>query len=153
MEKTNVIRLLEQRGVMFDTHTFSDEITNGEEVAIAIGLDPDKVFKTLVTVAANGEYFVFVIPVKTTLNLKKAALAANVKSIEMIKQKDLLPLTGYVHGGCSPMCMKKPFQTFIEETSQLFDSIAFSAGRRGLQVDMSPLKLAEFVDASFADLI
>lgn len=94
----------------------------------------------------------FVIPVSTTLDLKKAAKAAGVKSVEMLPQAELLPLTGYVHGGCSPIGMKKQFRTFVDETAALWDSIVFSAGRRGYQVDMDPNKLAELVSADFGDL-
>ena len=109
-------------------------------------------FKTLVAVSNTAEKLVFVIPVSTTLDLKKAAKAAGVKSVEMLPQAELLPLTGYVHGGCSPIGMKKQFRTFVDETAALWDSIVFSAGRRGCQVDMDPNKLAELVSASFLDL-
>lgn len=130
MEKTNVMRLLDIAKIKYDIHLYQD-LTDGMEVAKFLNIDPEMVFKTLVTVSNTNEHFVFVIPVKDTLDLKKAAKAVNVKSIEMIKQKELLPLTGYIHGGCSPIGMKKPFKTVINETALLFDSICFSAGKIG----------------------
>ena len=105
------------------------------------------------TVGNDGGHYVFVIPVCATLDLKKAAKAAGVKSIQMIKQKELLPLTGYIHGGCSPVGMKKPFPTFIEESATLFDTICCSAGKVGYQVEVNAEALAAFVNARFSDLI
>ncbi len=151
-EKTNVMRMLDKAGVPYTPHTYDPAVDKGEEVAALIGAEGDRVFKTLVTVCPRGGNFVFVIPVTATLDLKKAALAAGVKSVEMLRQKELLPLTGYVHGGCSPVGMKKPFPTFIDETAVLFDAIAVSAGRRGYQVELSPQALASFVGASFVPL-
>ena len=121
-------------------------------VAKALNEDPNEVFKTLVTVAPSKIHYVFVIPVNCSLNLKKAAKSVGEKSIEMIKQKELLPLTGYIHGGCSPIGMKKPFTTVINETAQLFDDICVSAGRVGKQIKINPLILAEYVSAKFCDL-
>lgn len=153
MEKTNVMRLLAQQGIAFVPHDYDNSITDGETIAQLLGEDPMQVFKTLVTVGNDGGHYVFVIPVCATLDLKKAAKAAGVKSIQMIKQKELLPLTGYVHGGCSPVGMKKPFPTFIEESATLFDTICCSAGKVGYQVEVNAEALAAFVNARFSDLI
>lgn len=152
MEKTNVMRLLDQAKIAYTPHEYDNTVTNGEEVARLLGEDPDSCFKTLVTVSEKREHFVFVVPVSATLSLKKAAKAVGAKSIEMIKQKELLPLTGYVHGGCSPVGMKKPFPTVVDETAQLFDAVCVSAGKVGFQVELSPTALAAYVGASFADI-
>lgn len=152
MEKTNVMRLLDSAKIKYEIHEYGD-ITDGEEVAKFLALDPEMVFKTLVTVSNTNEHFVFVIPVNHTLDLKKAAKAVNVKAIEMIKQKELLPLTGYIHGGCSPIGMKKPFKTVINETALLFDTICFSAGKIGHQVELSPLDIKDYLDCNFLDII
>lgn len=152
MEKTNVMRILDQAGIRYEPHFYDGGITNGEEIARILGEDPDMCFKTLVTVSDRGEYYVFMIPVRESLDLKKAAKSAGVKKIEMIKQKELLPLTGYIHGGCSPIGMKKPFPTFIDETAQLFDGIFFSAGKVGCQVEAAAEELKNFIRASYADL-
>lgn len=152
MEKTNVMRLLDVKKTEYKIHSYSPELTDGQAVAKAVGLDEERVFKTLVTTDGKKNYFVFVLPVSCTLNLKKAAKAAGVKSIEMIKQKELLPLTGYIHGGCSPVGMKKAFPTFIDETAQLFDEIACSAGKVGFQVELSPEALLQIVNGVYADL-
>ena len=122
------------------------------EVAHLLNETPDRVFKTLVTVSASRHYYVFVVPVNATLHLKKAASAVGEKSIAMLPQKELLPLTGYIHGGCSPVGMKKLFPTFIHETAQLFDTIFVSAGRRGCQMELSPDTLCELIGAEYADL-
>ncbi len=153
MEKTNVMRILAQKGIPFVPHEYDSSLTDGQTIAATLGQDPEKVFKTLVTVANNGEHLVFVIPVACSLDLKKAAAAAGVKNVLMIKQKELLPLTGYIHGGCSPIGMKKPFRTFIEESAQLYDTITFSAGRVGYQVEMAPDAVLSLVGASYADLV
>lgn len=152
MEKTNVSRLLDINGIEYSMREYDPEITDGQEVAKLIDRPPEMVFKTLVTVVGVKDYRVFVIPVSSTLDLKKAAKGAGVKSVEMLKQKELLPLTGYVHGGCSPIGMKKPFKTFIDETAILCDAICVSAGKRGRQIEISPIKLKEFVGAEFKDL-
>ncbi len=152
MEKTNVMRLLSMKGVSFISHEYDQTITDGEGVAASLKENPDRVFKTLVTISNTNSYFVFVIPVNCSLDLKKGALAAGVKNIQMIKQKELLPLTGYIHGGCSPIGMKKPLTTFIEETASLYDTIIFSAGKVGYQVELSPKELIEFIGAKYADL-
>lgn len=153
MEKTNVMRLLSQAKLEYTPHEYPSDITDGQKVAEVLGENPDQVFKTLVTVANNRENIVFVIPVNSSLNLKKAAAAAGVKNIEMIKQKELLPLTGYIHGGCSPIGMKKPLRTFIEESAILYDTITFSAGKVGYQVEMSPSDLVGYIGAALADLV
>ncbi len=151
-DKTNVMRLLEQAGIPYIPHYYDGAETQGTAIAATLGEDVDAVFKTLVTEAPDKSHFVFVIPVGDTLDLKKAARAAGVKSIVMIKQKELLGLTGYVHGGCSPVGMKKPFPTFIDETAILFDRFFVSAGRVGAQVELSPETLAGFIGAEFADV-
>ena len=152
MEKTNAMRLLDAADIPYQAHAYDPELTDGVSVAAAVGIDADRVFKTLVTVGATGEHFVFVIPVGLTLDLKKAAKAAGVKNIAMIRQKELLPLTGYVHGGCSPLGQKKLFRTFFDETAILFDQIVFSAGKRGLQIEAAPDPLVAYLKASYADL-
>ena len=151
-EKTNVMRLLDQAGIPYTPHWYDPELTAGTEVAAALGQHSECLFKTLVTAAGSGGYYVFVIPADGSLDLKKAARTAGVKSIAMLRQKDLLPLTGYVHGGCSPVGMKKPFPTFIDETALITDAFYCSAGRRGAQIEVDPEALAEYVGASFADL-
>ena len=152
MERTNVMRILSQNKLDFTPHEYDGTIVDGESVAKSLGENPDQVFKTLVTIANTGENFVFVLPVNSSLNLKKAANSVGVKKIEMIKQKELLPLTGYIHGGCSPIGMKKPFKTIIEETASIYNTIIFSAGKRGYQVEMSPELLKNFINAEYADI-
>ena len=152
-EKTNVMRLLDQQGVPYRSHDYTDSgAVSGAEVAAALGQDPDRVFKTLVTAGRSGRHYVFVIPVLRELDLKKAAAAAGEKSIEMVKSRELLPLTGYIHGGCSPIGMKKPFPTFLEESAVLFDAILFSAGKIGWQVECAPDDLARLVPFQYAEL-
>jgi len=154
MEKTNAARLIEKKGIEHTLLSYECEgALSGTEVASLLGLDPDTVFKTLVTVSSSNRHYVFMIPVASSLDLKKAAKAAGEKKIEMIKDRELLPLTGYVHGGCSPIGMKKPFPTFIDETAVLFDRIYFSAGRIGCQVAMAPSDLMKLVPIRYADLI
>lgn len=152
MEKTNVMRLLDAKKIAYTGYEYPPEITDGQQVAAALGEDVRAVFKTLVTVSDRGSYFVFCVPVCATLDLKAAAKAAGVKSVAMIKQKDLEPLTGYVHGGCSPVGMKKRFPTFIDESAAGQPAIYVSAGRRGRQVCLSPADLAAFVGARFAGI-
>jgi len=152
-EKTNVMRLLDQQGVAYESHCYEGSgAVSGTEVAAVLGQDPERVFKTLVTVGRSGQHYVFVIPAEKELNLKKAAAAAGEKSIEMLRAKELLPLTGYVHGGCSPIGMKKPFPTFLEESAVLFDTILFSAGKIGWQVETSPEGLEKLVPFRYAEL-
>jgi len=151
-EKTNALRLLDAQGETYLTHTYDPDTTDGESVAKLLGQPADQVFKTLVTVAPTRKNYVFVVPVNCTLNLKKAAKAAQEKSIAMIPQKELLPLTGYIHGGCSPLGMKKLFPTFIHETAQLFDAICVSAGRRGFQMEVNPDVILRMTNAVYVDL-
>lgn len=152
-EKTNVMRLLEQKKIPFSSYTYeSEQAITGLEVAERLGQDPAQVFKTLVTTGRSGAHYVFVIPVGAGLDLRKAAKAVGEKSLEMLKQKDLLPLTGYVHGGCSPIGMKKHFRTLIDATARNFGSIIFSGGRIGLQVQVGLNELSQLVRFETADL-
>jgi len=153
MEKTNVMRLLEASKIEYTSYEYDAELTDGEQVAAAVGKDPDTVFKTLVTIGSNKQYYVFVIPVNCTLSLKKAAKAVDVKSIEMIKQKELLPLTGYLHGGCSPLGMKKVFETVLHDTACLCETITCSAGKKGTQVQLAPQNLLQMVKGKYGDLV
>lgn len=153
MEKTNVMRILAQKNIEFKAYEYDATLTEGEKIAEILKQDDAQVFKTLVTVANTGEHLVFVVPVCACLDLKKAAATAGVKNVLMIKQKELLPLTGYIHGGCSPIGMKKPFRTFIEETATLYDTIFFSAGKVGYQVEVAPQNLSELIGAEFVDLV
>ena len=150
-EKTNVMRTLEQKKVPYTGHTYSGVIS-GQDVAGALGEDAERVFKTLVTVGASKEHYVFVIPGAAELDLKKAAKAAGEKSIAMIPSKELLGLTGYIHGGCSPIGMKKLFPTFVDETAELFDTIIFSAGAIGYQVELGVDQLGTVIPLKLADL-
>ena len=153
-QKTNVMRTLEQKKVAYTAHFYphGDEAVDGVTAAALIGKRPEEVYKTLVTRGAGGGIYVFVIPVAEELDLKKCALAAGDKRMEMIAVKELLPLTGYVRGGCSPVGMKKPFPTFFDETATLFDKFYVSAGMRGKQFCLNPIELCDFLGASFADL-
>lgn len=152
--KTNAIRILESKNIPHNTidYEFIEEEIDAVSVAHKIGAEPEQVFKTLVARNDKNEIHVFVIPGNFELNLKKAAKASGSKSIEMIKVKELQPLTGYIRGGCSPIGMKKQFPTYIDETAQLHEIIYCSAGIRGMQVSLSPIKLAEVTKAEFADL-
>ena len=152
-EKTNVMRVLDSKKVKYTSHCYIDTpTTNGEEVAKILGQNPADVFKTLVTISKSGTNYVFVIPVAKELDLKKAAKAAGEKSIEMLKSKELLPLTGYVHGGCSPIGMKKSFKTFIDKSADAREVIIFSAGKIGYQVELTLPELAKVIDYSLEDL-
>lgn len=153
IEKTNVMRILEQKQVSYLFHSYVDtDAVSGIEVANVLRQDSNQVFKTLVTIGASKNYFVFLVPVCSELNLKKAAKAVGEKSIEMIKTKDLLPLTGYIHGGCSPIGMKKMFATIIDESAILFDTIIFSGGKIGYQVEMSLEELKKVIDFNLSDI-
>ena len=152
-EKTNVMRVLEQKQIEFESFIYDPSETNAVNIAKALGEDPSSVFKTLVTVGKSKEHYVFMIPSNEELDLKKAAMATGEKSIEMIPQKELLPLTGYIHGGCSPIGMKKQFDTFIDETAILFDRICFSGGRVGFQVRVRLDDLKSVVDVKEFDLV
>lgn len=153
-EKTNVMRVLEQKGIPYTAHTYEhgDVAPDGVSVARMLGQDPEAVFKTLVTKGASGGYYVFDIPVAATLDLKKAAKAVGEKSVAMLPAKELLPLTGYVHGGCSPVGMKKQFPTVFHETCILYDTICVSAGKVGFQVEVGPEALVELVRGTIADV-
>ena len=153
-EKTNVMRILDGKKIEYVSHSYEpDASMSGEEIAGILGEDADKVFKTLVTQGKSKAYYVFVIPVKEELDLKKAAKASGEKAIAMIKQKDLLPLTGYVHGGCSPVGMKKQFKTFVHETARNHDKMFVSAGKVGFQVELSPEDLKSVVGFEYADIV
>ena len=152
-EKTNVMRVLDQKKIPYTAHTYDPESgIDGVSVARSLGQDPASVFKTLVARGASGGYYVFDIPVAATLDLKKAAHAVGEKSVAMLPQKELLPLTGYVHGGCSPVGMKKQFPTVFHETAELFDTICVSAGKIGAQVEVNPADLVALLGAKMADV-
>lgn len=153
-EKTNVMRILEQAKIPYESHYCEGaEGLSGEEIAEVLQEDPNRAFKTLVTTCAKTkEYFVFVVPVNRELNLKKAAAAVGAKSIEMIKSRELLPLTGYVHGGCSPIGMKKYFPTTFHVTAQEFDTVYFSAGKIGCQVQVALTDVKKVIDFQVADI-
>ena len=151
-EKTNVMRLLDAAKIEYIPHEYDQTVTDGVTIAKILGENEEKVFKTLVTEAPGGLHFVFVIPVGATLDLKAAAKAAGVKSVSMIKQKELLPLTGYIHGGCSPVGMKKPFPTFFDASAKGLGTFCVSAGKVGCQIETSPSALAGYVGAKFAEL-
>ena len=154
MEKTNVMRTLDRLKIEYTPYTYADtEAISGVEVAAVLNQDPAQVFKTLVTVASSGAHYVFMVPVAEELDLKKAAKAVGEKKIEMIKSKELLPLTGYIHGGCSPIGMKKPFKTVIHKTAQDFETIIFSAGKIGYQVQLSLTDLGKAVRITAEDII
>ncbi len=153
-EKTNVMRFLDGKKIPYESHTYEPDATlSGEEIAGILGEDPDKVFKTLVTQGKSGGHYVFVVPVRAELDLKKAAKACGEKAVAMIKQKELLPLTGYVHGGCSPVGMKKPFPTFIHESATGYDKIFVSAGKVGFQIELVPDDLINVVGIEAADIV
>ena len=155
MSKTNAIRILEAHKIKFETvfYEVDENDLSGETVALKVSTDPETVFKTLVCVGDKTGHLVFCIPVTTELNLKKAASASGNKKVEMIKLKDLFPLTGYVRGGCSPVGMKKLFPTYIDETAQLFENIYVSAGVRGTQMKLKPDDLLKIVNAFYVDLV
>lgn len=153
-DKTNVMRVLDGKKISYESHTYEPDPTlSGAQIAEILGENPDHVFKTLVTQGKSGGYYVFVVPVQAELDLKKAAKAAGEKAVNMIKQKELLPLTGYVHGGCSPIGMKKQFPTFIHETAKQYDNIFVSAGKVGCQIELSPQDLMTVVRCDFADIV
>lgn len=153
-DKTNVMRILDSLKLDYQTHNYTDtDAISGLEVVSALGQNPDVVFKTLVTEGHSRNYYVFLVPVSCDLDLKKAAKSVGEKSVEMIKLKDLLPLTGYVHGGCSPIGMKKPFKTTIDETAELYDKIIFSGGKIGYQIEISLSELKKAIDFQLADIV
>lgn len=155
-EKTNVMRVLEQKKIPYTPHSYSHEegvAVDGASVARSLGMEPGQVFKTLVARGASGQYYVFDVPVAESLDLKKAAKAVGEKSVEMIHQKELLPLTGYVHGGCSPVGMKKLFPTVFHNSVENLTTMTVSAGKIGFQVEVKPADLMGLVRAKTADII
>lgn len=152
-EKTNVMRILEQNKVQYKSHCYTNtNAISGMEVANVLNQDANQVFKTLVTVGNSKNHYVFLVPVNKELNLKKAAKAVNEKSIEMIKSKDLLNLTGYIHGGCSPIGMKKQFKTTIDLSAKNFNTIIFSGGKIGYQVEISLNELKKIIIFELNDI-
>lgn len=152
--KTNVMRILDKSKVEYTRHSYADtDAISGIDVANALKQNPEHVFKTLVTMGKTKNYYVFLVPVAEELDLKKAAESVNEKAIEMLKSKDLLPLTGYIHGGCSPIGMKKNFTTTIDESATRFETIIFSAGKIGYQVELSIEELKKVLKFSFADIV
>ena len=152
MEKTNAIRMLDRQKAAYQVHTYDGGALSGVEVAAVLQQEPARVFKTLVTVGKSGGHYVFMIPVAEELDLKKAAKSVGEKFIEMLPQKELLRLTGYIHGGCSPIGMKKQFPTVVHETAATFDRIFFSAGRIGMQIETAPAVLERAVRLIYADV-
>jgi Cys-tRNA(Pro)/Cys-tRNA(Cys) deacylase len=152
-EKTNALRLLSQRKIPYTVHDYTDSgAVSGPEVAKALGEDPEKVFKTLVTTGKSGQHYVFILPVCRELDLKKAAAAVGEKNVAMLPQKELLPLTGYVHGGCSPIGMKKLFPTVLDRSAEGLETLCLSGGRIGLQLELAPEDLRAVVPYALADL-
>ena len=152
-EKTNVMRVLDSKKIKYKNHNYvATEAIAGDEVAKTLGQDPNAVFKTLVTVSKSKSYYVFLVPVSKELDLKKAAKAVGEKKIEMLKSKELLPLTGYIHGGCSPIGMKKFFKTTIDETAKNYNTIMFSGGKIGYQVELSLTDLEKVIKFQLADI-
>ena len=152
-QKTNVMRVLDAAKIKYNEYTFDGEYTSGVEIAREMGQPVERVFKTLVTAGKSGQHYVFMVPVAEELDLKKAAKAVGEKSVAMIKSKELLPLTGYIHGGCSPIGMKKQFPTTIHKTAAQYQTIFFSGGRVGFQVEVAPDDLFRVVKVAEADLI
>lgn len=154
MEKTNVMRLLDQKRISYHSYYYGDtDAISGVDVATVLQQDVCQVFKTLVTVSSSKKYYVFMIPVAEELDLKEAAKSVGEKSVSMLPAKELLPLTGYVHGGCSPFGMKKKFPVVVHESAKNFSSIIFSAGKVGYQVEVSVSDLEESLDCQFAFLV
>ena len=153
-EKTNAMRLLDGKKIQYTVHDYTESgAIAGEDVASVLGENPAQVFKTLVTVGKSKQNYVFIVPVTGELDLKKAAKAVGEKSVEMIKSKELLPLTGYVHGGCSPIGMKKVFPTVIDSTADNFEKIFFSAGKIGLQVEVAVEDIGKIIRVKYEDII
>mgnify|MGYP005755330397 FL=1 len=153
-EKTNVMRILDGKKIEYNHYNYLESgAISGMEVVEALDENPNLTFKTLVTVGKSGNHYVFLLPVNKELNLKKAAKSVGEKNIEMIKSKDLLPLTGYIHGGCSPIGMKKFFKTVIHETASKFDKILFSGGKIGYQVEVSLQDLSKVIKYDLADIV
>ena len=152
-EKTNVMRILDQKKINYNSYDYREtNAVSGMEVATSLNKDPNKVFKTLVTVAKSKINYVFVVTVNKELDLKKAAKSVGEKSVEMIKSKELLPLTGYIHGGCSPIGMKKQFKTVIDKSATNFETFIFSGGKIGYQVEVTLDDLKKVIDYSLEDI-
>jgi len=152
-QKTNVMRILDGLKIPYKHYCYADtNAISGVEVASALKQNPAQVFKTLVTTSKSKHYYVFMLPVEKELDLKKAAKSVNEKSIEMLKMKDLLPLTGYIHGGCSPIGMKKFFTTIIDSSAQNFNTIIFSGGKIGYQVELTLSNLSIAIKYTLADV-
>ncbi len=152
-DKTNVMRLLDAKKLAYKPREYDPAVAiAGVEVATLLGQDTPRVFKTLVTTGRSGGHYVFMVPVAEELDLKKAAKAVGEKSIEMLKQKELLPLTGYIHGGCSPIGMKKYFPTVADSSALDFDTIMFSAGKPGFQIELAPHDLEKMIRIDWADI-
>lgn len=152
-EKTNAMRELEQKKIVFKTHSYvNSSAISGMGVASVLNEDPNYVFKTLVTIGKSGNHFVFLVPVNRELNLKKAAKTVGEKSISMVKQAELLPLTGYIHGGCSPVGMKKLFKTVIDESASSYDKIIFSGGKIGYQIETTLSELKKAISFILEDI-
>ncbi len=153
-EKTNVMRILDKKKIKYKTYCYANtEAISGVEVASVLNQNPNQVFKTLVTIGKTRTNYVFVIPVEKELDLKKAAKSVGEKSVEMIKSKDLLPTTGYIHGGCSPIGMKKSFVTTIDKSAEDFETIIFSGGKIGYQVEMSLEELSKVIRYQLSELV
>ncbi|MBD5390765.1 Cys-tRNA(Pro) deacylase [bacterium] len=156
MEKTNVMRILDQKKIKYEAYEYPHEegvCVDGIKVATLLGQNLDEVFKTLVAIGSSKHYYVFVIPVAEELDLKKAARAVREKSVELIPVKDLLHITGYIRGGCSPIGMKKQFPTILHESARFLPQIIFSAGKIGHQVKVNPLDLQQLIRGEFIDII
>lgn len=152
--KTNAMRILEQHGISYKEHILDlKEAVDGVTCANMLGVNLESTFKTLVTVGKSGNYYVFVIPVAKTLSMKKAASSVGEKNVEMIPMKDLLKVAGYVHGGCSPIGMKKVFTTVVDETAILFDNIIFSGGKIGYFIEVNPMEIDKVIPVSFVDIV
>ncbi|MBS5737905.1 MAG: Cys-tRNA(Pro) deacylase [Clostridiales bacterium] len=152
-EKTNVMRILDKNKIPYKSRFYENTgAVSGMEVAEVLGQDPSEVFKTLVTVGTSGNYYVFIVPVSRELNLKKAASFVGEKSVSMIKSKELLPLTGYIHGGCSPVGMKKLFRTVMDSSAKEKNTVMVSGGKIGCQIEISPADLAKVVPFDFSDI-
>lgn len=153
IEKTNVMRLLEQKKIDYKSYDYTDTgVISGVDVAKALRQNPNQVYKTLVTQGATKNYYVFLVPVEKELNLKAGAKAVGEKSIAMIKSKELLPLTGYIHGGCSPIGMKKQFKTVVDSSVSQFETIFFSAGKIGYQVEVAVKDIEKIVRYELGDI-
>lgn len=155
MIKTNVMRLLDAAGIAYETGTYEvdENDLSGSHAADRMGVDHDRMYKTLVMKGEKNGYMVCCIPVDEELDLKKAAKAAGEKKVELIHVRDMLGITGYIRGGCSPVGMKKHFPTYIEEMAQIYDTIMVSAGQRGVQVTMNPEDLKDYVKGTFVSLV